>query len=250
MPTLNKIHKIFAVFLLSSCSLASMFETKPQSITTTESIFLDTNPDTQITFIMTDSILPNLKTKIANELKQHNIKIAANYSSANVVLKVKTRFSGKILKKDLGKLLEEEASFASVSNFEIKEKPRKEQEEKTTIDRLVEDPSGMIAGFAIGAAMSNPIVTAPIGMVAGSVLNFTIGSIFGQKEFITILDIEIHEKTPKPIWFTEKRLHQKDEYSIRKYEYSQETNWKIYKTRIIANGSNQNLEKNIASLVL
>jgi hypothetical protein len=250
MPTLNKIPKFIAVCLLSACSIASIFEKTPPSIQATESIFLETNPNSQITFVMTDSLIPNLKESVTKELALTNMQVTQNYSEANIILKVKTRFSGKVLKKDMAKLLEDEVSFAAISNFEIKEKPQIQAEKITMIDRMIEDPSGMIAGFAIGAAMANPVVFAPIGMIAGSGINFAIGSIFGNTQQITILDIEIHEKTAKPIWYTEKRIQKKDEYSIRKYDYSQETNWKIYKTRIIAHNTTENLHKQVVALVL
>ena len=250
MRILNRILKFVGIVLLGGCSIASIFEKAPPSVITTESIFLDTNPDTASAFIISDSIVPNLQENIANALEKSNVKMAQNYSSANVVVKVKTRFSGKVLKKDLPKLLEDEASFSSVANLEIKEKPQNIPENTSMIDRLIEDPSGMIVGFAVGSAISNPIVFAPIGMIVGSALNFGIGSAFSQTHYVTILDVEIHEKAQKPIWYTEKKIHKKDEYSVRKYEYSEQTNWKIYKTRIIANGTAKNLHKHIVALVL
>jgi hypothetical protein len=249
MRTFSTTPKLFALLLLASCSIANLFEKTPPSITTTETIFLDINPDIQSTFIATDGIVPNLEANIAKELENRKIKIATKHADANVILKVKTRFAGKVLKRDLPKLLEDETSFASLSNFEIKDKQNKNENSSTMIDRLVEDPSGMIAGFAIGAAMSNPIVFAPIGMVVGSAINFGIGSAISQSQNIIILDIEIHEKTQKPIWYTDKRLHKKDEYSVRRYEYSESTNWKVYKTRVIANGTTKNLHKYIIGLI-
>ncbi len=91
----------------------------------------------------------------------------------------------------------------------------------------------MIVGFAIGAASGMPIIGAPIGMAVGAGLNIGFSNAFAKTEFLTIFDIEIHERTKKPIWYTDKRIHKKDEYSIRKYDFSEESNWKVYKTRVI-----------------
>ena len=200
------------------------------TITTTQSIFLDI-PDKTV-FLNIDGTIPDFRSVLSNELKNEGVNISKNYANANVLLKVKTKFHGEIISKNYEKTVQDETSF---ENIEQLPKPEKEREEykKTTIDQLIEDPSGMIVGFAIGAASGMPIIGAPIGMAVGAGLNIGFSNALAKTEMLTILDVEIHERTKKPIWYTDKRIHKKDEYSIRKYDFSEESNWKVYKTRVI-----------------
>lgn len=250
MSISRNIPKIFVILLCTACGIADSFEKSPPSVILAESIFLDTNPDNMRVFVMSDSIVPDLKAKIIEEMQTNGITITQNYSSANVVLKIRTRFNGKVLRKDIPKLLHEETSFTSLQNFEPNERITDSNTEKTIIDKMVEDPSGMIIGFAIGAASSNPVTAAPLGMAIGSALNIGLGSIFQKTEKLTILDIEVQELSQKPIWYHDKRLHRKDEYSIRKYDYSEQTDRKTYKTRIIVHGAVKNLHEVVAGIVL
>jgi hypothetical protein len=229
MNTLQIVRISIAVILLSSCGYMSQ-ERHVNTITTTQSIFLDI-PDKTV-FLNIDGTIPEFRTAVFSEVKNEGVKISQNYANANVLLKVKTKFHGEIISKNYEKTVQDETSF---ENIEQLPKPEKEREEykKTTIDQLIEDPSGMIVGFAIGAASGMPIIGAPIGIAVGAGLNIGFSNAFAKTEFLTILDIEIHERTKKPIWYTDKRIHKKDEYSIRKYDFSEESNWKVYKTRVI-----------------
>ncbi len=223
------------ITILSSCGLISQ-DKHINAITTTHMIFLDSNlnANSKNVDISIDSTIPQLREITLQKLKDDGIKIVdsnAN-SNANVVLKVKTKFHGEILSKHYQKTIEDEVSF---ENIEQLPKPEKEKEkyQRTTIDQLIEDPSGMIIGFAIGASTGTPIIGAPIGMAIGAALNISFSHLFAPTEILTILEVEVHEKAKQPIWYNDKRIHQKDEYSIRKYDFSEQTNWKVYKTRII-----------------
>jgi uncharacterized protein YacL len=184
-------------------------------------------------------------------IQKNNINIEENQSYANVLLKVKTTFHGKVLSSKINEIIDNKIAYENIES-PIKKYNTEQKYEKTTIDKLIEDPSGMIIGFAIGASMSNPIVSAPIGMALGATLNMSVNGLFKKTTMLTVFDIEIQEKTKKPLWYTDKRIHKKDEYSIRKYEYSEETNWKVYKTRVIVYGkiNNSEIAKRIASLVI
>ena len=229
MNTLRIVRILIATVLLSSCGYMSQ-ERHVNTITTTQSIFLD-SPDKTV-FLNIDGTIPQFRNVLLGELKNEGVKVSESYASANVLLKVKTKFHGQIISKNYEKIIQDQTSFENIEQFP---KPEKEKEEykKTTIDQLIEDPSGMIVGFAIGAASGMPILGAPIGMAVGAGLNIGFSNAFAKTEILTILDIEVHERTKKPIWYTDKRIHKKDEYSIRKYDFSEETNWKVYKTRVI-----------------
>jgi hypothetical protein len=229
MNTLLIVRTVIALAFLGSCGYMSQ-ERHLNVITTTQSIFLD-SPDKTV-FLNIDSTIPQFRNVLLGELKNEGVKVAENYANANVLLKVKTKFHGQIVSKNYEKVVKDEISF---ENIEQLPKPEKEREEykKTTIDQLIEDPSGMIVGFAIGAASGMPIIGAPIGMAVGAGLNIGFSNAFAKTEVLTILDVEVHERTKKPIWYNDKRIHKKDEYSIRKYDFSEETNWKVYKTRVI-----------------
>jgi hypothetical protein len=255
MNTLRVVRLCISVFLtiftLNACQLLSQ-EQYIDSITLTQSIFLDT-PEKYV-YLTADSVLPNLKEEIGEQLKQEGIHLVQNQNSANVVLKVKTRFHGRIFSKNYEQAIEDKLSFENIEQLPKPEKEKPEYE-KTSIDKLIEDPSGLIVGFMLGSAMPNPIVFAPIGMVAGVGVNSFAMNYLQKSEFVTILDVEVLEKTKKPIWFNEKKVHQKDEYGVRKYDFSEETNWKTYKTRIITrtkfgNVNLKELTARIASLVI
>lgn len=250
MPILKNVLKICGLLFFIACSITNSLENSSPSVIVTESIFLDTNPDHIKVFVMSDNIIPNLRGKIIDTLQTQGVNLTQDYSSANVVLKVKTHFHGKVYKKEIPVLLHGEISFSNIQNFEIKENPPQNLSEKTMIDKLVEDPSGMIIGFSIGAGLSNPITAAPLGMAIGAALNIGLTSVFEKKQILTILDIEVQERSQKPIWYNDKRLHKKDEYSIRKYDYSDQTNWKTYKTRIIVNGAVVDLHQRVAAIAL
>ena len=229
MNILQIVRISISVILLGSCGYMSQ-DQHVDTITTTQSIFLDI-PDKTV-FLNIDGTIPDFRSVLSNELKSEGVNISKNYANANVLLKVKTKFHGQIISKNYEKIIQDQTSF---ENIEQLPKPEKEREEykKTTIDQLIEDPSGMIVGFAIGAASGMPIIGAPIGMAVGAGLNIGLSNAFAKTEMLTILDVEIHERTKKPIWYTDKRIHKKDEYSIRKYDFSEESNWKVYKTRVI-----------------
>ena len=240
---------IFTIILLfSSCSIISQ-DRNVDNIVLTEQIFLDTQ-DRKLTLTV-DNTLDNLKKDILLEIQQSNINIAENPSNANVLLKVKTTFHGKVLSSKINEIIDNKIAYENIES-PVKKYNIEQKYEKTTIDKLIEDPSGMIIGFAIGASMSNPIVSAPIGMALGATLNMSVNGLFKKTTMLTVFDVEIQEKTKKPLWYTDKRIHKKDEYSIRKYEYSEETNWKVYKTRVIVYGkvNNNEIAKRIASLVI
>ena len=240
---------IFATILLFfSCSIISQ-DRNVDNIVLTEQIFLDTQ-DRKLTLTV-DNTLDNLKKDILLEIQQSNINIAENLSNANVMLKVKTTFHGKVLSSKINEIIDNKIAYENIES-PVKKYNIEQKYEKTTIDKLIEDPSGMIIGFAIGASMSNPIVSAPIGMALGATLNMSVNGLFKKTTMLTVFDVEIQEKTKKPLWYTDKRIHKKDEYSIRKYEYSEETNWKVYKTRVIVYGkvNNNEIAKRIASLVI
>lgn len=240
---------IFTIILLfSSCSIISQ-DRNIDNIVLTEQIFLDTQ-DRKLTLTV-DNTLDNLKKDILLEIQQSNINIAENLSNANVMLKVKTTFHGKVLSSKINEIIDNKIAYENIES-PVKKYNIEQKYEKTTIDKLIEDPSGMIIGFAIGASMSNPIVSAPIGMALGATLNMSVNGLFKKTTMLTVFDVEIQEKTKKPLWYTDKRIHKKDEYSIRKYEYSEETNWKVYKTRVIVYGkvNNNEIAKRIASLVI
>ena len=240
---------IFTIILLfSSCSIISQ-DRNIDNIVLTEQIFLDTQ-DRKLTLTV-DNTLDNLKKDILLEIQQSNVNIAENLSNANVMLKVKTTFHGKVLSSKINEIIDNKIAYENIES-PVKKYNIEQKYEKTTIDKLIEDPSGMIIGFAIGASMSNPIVSAPIGMALGATLNMSVNGLFKKTTMLTVFDVEIQEKTKKPLWYTDKRIHKKDEYSIRKYEYSEETNWKVYKTRVIVYGkvNNNEIAKRIASLVI
>jgi len=240
---------IFTIILLfSSCSIISQ-DRNIDNITLTEQIFLDTQ-DRKLS-ITVDNTLDNLRTDVLLAIQKNNINIEENQSYANVLLKVKTTFHGKVLSSKINEIIDNKIAYENIES-PIKKYNTEQKYEKTTIDKLIEDPSGMIIGFAIGASMSNPIVSAPIGMALGATLNMSVNGLFKKTTMLTVFDIEIQEKTKKPLWYTDKRIHKKDEYSIRKYEYSEETNWKVYKTRVIVYGkiNNSEIAKRIASLVI
>ncbi len=240
---------IFTIILLfSSCSIISQ-DRNVDNIILTEQIFLDTQ-DRKL-FITVDNTLDNLSKDVLLAIQKNNINIAENQSYANVLLKVKTTFHGKVLSSKINEIIDNKIAYENIES-PIKKYNIEQKYEKTTIDKLIEDPSGMIIGFAIGASMSNPIVSAPIGMALGATLNMSVNGLFKKTTMLTVFDVEIQEKTKKPFWYTDKRIHKKDEYSIRKYEYSEETNWKVYKTRVIVYGkiNNSEIAKRIASLVI
>lgn len=241
-----------AIAFLTSCGFTSQ-ERRINTITTTQSIFLDNSEKT--VFVNIDGTIPNFRAAVVNALKNDGVRVSEVYAGANVLLKVKTKFHGQIVSKNYEKLIHDETSF---ENIEQLPKPEKEREEykKTTIDQLMEDPSGMLVGFAIGASTGLPIIGAPIGMAIGAGLNIGFSNAFAQTEILTIFDVEIHERTKKPIWYVDKRIHKKDEYSIRKYDFSEETNWKVYKTRVIVRTKTEKqfsfyeVSKRVASLVI
>ncbi len=242
MNTLQIVRTFFLGLAITSCGLMSQ-ERHINTITATQSIFLDI-PEKSV-FVNIDGTVPQFRNIVVQELRNQNVRVSETYANANVLLKVKTKFHGKIASKNYEKVTYDETSF---ENIEQLPKPEKEREvyKKTTIDQLLEDPSGMLVGFAIGASSGVPIIGAPIGMAIGAGLNIGFSNVFAHTETLTILDVEIHERTKKPIWFTEKRIHKKDEYSIRKYDISEESNWKVYKTRVIVrnnSGKNLNLEE-------
>ena len=229
MNTLLIVRTVIALAFLGSCGYMSQ-ERHLNAITTTQSIFLDTSDKT--VFLNIDGTIPQFRNALLGELQNEGVKVSQNYANANVLLKVKTKFHGQIISKNYEKIIQDQTSFENIEQFP---KPEKEKEEykKTTIDQLIEDPSGMIVGFAIGAASGMPILGAPIGMAVGAGVNIGFSNAFAKTEILTILDVEIHERTKKPIWYTDKRIHKKDEYSIRKYDFSEESNWKVYKSRVI-----------------
>lgn len=94
---------------------------------------------------------------------------------------------------------------------------KKGRSTKTTIDQLIEDPSGMIVGFAIGAASGMPIIGAPIGIAVGAGLNIGFSNALAKTEMLTILDIEIHERT-------------KNRYGTRINEFTKRTNTQFVNT--------------------
>ena len=236
------------ILLCTSCSILSQ-DRNVDNIILTEQIFLDTQ-DRKISVIV-DNTLDNLKKDVLSEIQQNNANIVETSSNANILLKVKTTFHGRVLSSKVNEVLENEVAYENIESS-IKKYNTEQKYEKTTIDKLIEDPSGMVIGFAIGASVSNPIVFAPIGMALGAALNMSVTGLFKKTTMLTVLDVEIHEKAKKPLWYTDKRIHKRDEYSIRKYEYSEETNWKAYKTRVIVYGkvNNNEIAKRVASLVI
>jgi hypothetical protein len=245
---MKSFYIFITILLCSSCSILSQ-DRNVDNIILTEQIFIDTQ-DRKVSAIV-DNTLDNLKKDVIFAMQQNNVNIVEGVSNANVLLKVKTTFHGRVLSSKVNEVIDNKIAYENIESS-IKKYNIEQKYEKTTIDKLIEDPSGMVIGFAIGASVSNPIVFAPIGMALGAAFNMSVTGLFKKTTMLTVLDVEIHEKAKKPLWYTDKRIHKKDEYSIRKYEYSEETNWKVYKTRVIIYGNVKNNEvaKRIASLVV
>jgi hypothetical protein len=236
---------ILTLLLCSSCAIFSG-EKQLNGIFITQEIFLDGSPSS--INITVDGVVPSLKESTIAEVQSTNL-LAQNHN-ADILLKVRTKFYGEVPVSKKDEILENDINIYDIDG--IKQRPEKKPISKSKIDKLIEDPSGMIVGFAVGIGMSNPMVSAPIGMALGAGVNLVASTLFEEQIHITILEIEIHEKAKKPMWYTDKRIHKKDEHSIRKYEYSEETQWKVYKTRVVVQGkhSPQEVAKRIASLVM
>lgn len=224
------------LIFVNSCSIFAS-EQYQNGITISNAIFTD-NTIKEV-YLVVDSVIPNLTNSIQDEIKNVNLKLVdEKYDNRNlVVLKVKTIFDGRASQNQIKKLTNEDSSTKT--------------REKNTIDHLIEDPSGMIIGFAIGTGMSNPITAAPLGMAIGASSNLMIKN-FKSNNHFTILEIEVLEKVAKPIWYKDVRTHKIDETSTRTFEYSEETTWKTHKTRIFVRGkySNNEISKRIVSLII
>lgn len=240
--------RIIYTFILLLCCSCVIFSGEKQlhGIIITQEIFLDGRH--QSIAITIDDIVPNLKEIITKEVVYANLLVQD--TNPDILLKVKTKFHGNVPISKLEEVVKQDINIYDIDG--IKERHQTKPLEKSKIDKLIEDPSGMIIGFAVGVGMSNPMAAAPIGMAFGAGVNLAAATLFEEQIHTTILEIEIHEKAKKPIWYTDKRIHKKDEYSIRKYEFSEETQWKVYKTRVIVQGkhSSQEVAKRITSLLL
>lgn len=242
------------LYLLSilSVSACGFIENKPMNdgIVISEQVFLDTTSKKIAVF--TDNIISNLNANIKSEIEKSGNTIVNDTNHANVLLKVKTRFNGKASYSQMQEMIRDNIGYDNIEKLPEKDKSTPKVYDKTSIDYLIEDPSGMIIGFAIGSALSNPIIMAPIGIISGTIINQLAKNYQKNNKNFTILDIEIHEKAQKPIWYTDKRIHKKDEYSIRKYDYSESTNWKIYRTTVIITGIQQTEEvaKMLSSILI
>ncbi len=239
--------KFILIIVLSSCTILSQ-ETPHNKIITTQSIFLDI-PSKNV-YLTMDNIVPSLKISTVKNIQNYNLNITTK-DRAGIILTVKTKFYGKIATREFDKVLKKDLDISHINSVPTNT-PYEKQHEKTTIDKLIADPSGLIIGFAIGSAMSNPIVGAPIGMAMGVWLNMAGNSLFERTIPLTVLEIEVHEKAQSPIWYKDKRIHKQDEYSSRTYEYSEQTRWKTYKTRIIVYGehSSEKIAQRIVSLII
>lgn len=233
-----RIVKIFFVLLLPSCGFFSQ-DKHIDSITTTQAIFLDSNE--KIVHFTVDGIVPDFREVLKQKLKDDGINVTQNVNSATILLKVRTKFHGKNLIKNYENIVKNDISFENIEQL-----PKHEKEisvyKKTTIDNIIEDPSGIILGFVAGIVSGSPIVGAPIGMVVGAGVNLGVDHFFARDEFLTVFEVEVLEKMKKPIWFNEKKIHKTDEYGVRKYDFSQETFWKTHKTRIIVRSKNQDIK--------
>ena len=230
---MKNIRKLIILTLLCNCAV--LHQSKPPSvIITKQSIFLDSTPKS--VNLIYDRIIPNLESEIKKQLQ--GVNLAENQVNSQIILRVKTIFNDKLKVSDIPQIINDE-------QFSINK--------KTTIDSLFEDPSGMIVGFAIGASMSNPIVSAPVGLAVGATFSTAGTTLFSKKQKVAILEIEIKEFLPYSVSRTEKKQYKLDgENSQRVYEYKENIHWKVHKTQMIIFGmhGNEEIAKRIISLIL
>lgn len=244
---MKKVTNFFSVLLLTGC-VAFSGEKQINGIIVTQQIFPDGNISSVL--LRMDNIVDNLKIVTMQEIEASGLTIVSDPSNADALLKVKTLFSGKIPTSKIEEIVKEDLNVYDVEG--LKHRVERKEVSQTKIDKLIEDPSGMLIGFAVGISMSNPMVAAPMGMAFGAGLNLAASTFFGEEENLTVLEVEVHEKAKKPLWYIDKRIHKKDENSIRKYEFSEETNRKVYKTRLIVHGKKDinEIAKRLASFVI
>ena len=114
MNTLRIVRILIATVLLSSCGYMSQ-ERHVNTITTTQSIFLD-SPDKTV-FLNIDGTIPQFRNVLLGELKNEGVKVSESYASANVLLKVKTKFHGQIISKNYEKIIQDEISFENIQQL-------------------------------------------------------------------------------------------------------------------------------------
>ena len=110
---MKSFYIFITIFFCSSCSILSQ-DRNVDNIILTEQIFLDAQ-DKKVSMTV-DNALDNLKKDVVLAMQQNNVNIVEGVSNANVLLKVKTTFHGRVLSGKVNEVTDNKIAYENIES--------------------------------------------------------------------------------------------------------------------------------------
>ena len=210
-----------ALVILCSCAATQVaLEHKDLDTQTkmSETIFLDPVPNSQKTVYVqvknTSNQKMNLTKPIISAIQSHGYKVVNNPNHAHYVLQANVLKIGKMSRS---------ASQSAIGGG------------------YGSALAGAGTGVALGA-LSNNSNAALAGGIVGGAIGFSADSLVKDVNYAMITDVQVSERTRGPIYQKTKSNLKQGTSAQTVQQYSEKTNFKRYRTRVVSNADKVNLK--------